>query len=513
MPVMSFADAQALYSDLGFDTLPLRPKGKEPLARSWQSRSVNRLWQNAPQDANIGIRGGGLANVAIIDCDDKTRAGTFENVTRWLAGLGYQTGDYPLVQTQSGVGRHIYITFAGNLTGDWRILSSEIGAGEFRYGAGSYVAAPPSKTETGGYQLISGDFARLPPLVLDDILPIIDNKETQREPKPILPRKAIAMLNGKALDGYKSKSEAEQALLVSLINVGFTFGDALDLFNRYPCAGKYAEIKSKSAKNAERWLLRSYNEAAQWAKTHESQDRKTAQAAIAWAESTAWAGRTGSYDQAAYISAAQIAYKAGRLEFTAACRDVAEQAKIGKDTASNALARLVNKYRLLELVKKWSGDCGNVYRLKADHAKLGHFLTVVDFRKCPSFAKHDAFRKGRGKNGLGLAAGLVYQTLRDCESLTVDELAKQIGKDKRTIKRALAHMARLIDRKTGEIISMVASDAGGNTWRALDVDLDAVAIIVGTAGATKKQKQLHIKERRDHARSLSRNKQGNHKQR
>lgn len=121
--------ARRQYDDLGFDTLPLIGMSKKPYARAWQSRLPYRLWQNAPQDANIGIRGGGLANVAFIDCDEVQ---AFEIVTSYLAGLGYCGDSYPVVQTASGAGRHIYITLVGTLPGEARDLSKEVGAGEFR---------------------------------------------------------------------------------------------------------------------------------------------------------------------------------------------------------------------------------------------------------------------------------------------------------------------------------------------------------------------------------------------
>lgn len=493
------------YDELGFDTLPLIPGNKAPFARSWQSRTVNRLWQNAPQGANIGIRGGGLASVAIIDCD---RPQTFENATHWLAGLGYQTGDYPIVKTASGEGRHIYISFAGGLAGDARKLSGDFGAGEFRYGAGAMVVAPPSQVNGNEYKLINGDFARLPGLTIDDILPIIGNQETQPAPvKPRLPRKAVALLHGKGLDGYKTKSEAEQALLTSLVNAGFGFADMLDLFNRHPCAGKYAELKAKSAKNAERWLRHSFNEAAQWAKTHESPARQKAQAAIAWAESRAWPGRTGAVDRLVFIAHIMIAYKAGRLVYAAACRDLAEQAGISRMTATNATHRLCN-VGLLAIESPATVDCATLYRFGQGLDKLGHFLKAPIVRKCqPLSTNHDAFRFA----GLGKSAGEIWQVLQDAPA-TVDVLAEKTGRHAKTVKRALERMAKLADQLTGEYLPMVASD-DGKIYHALPVDFDRVAHALGTAGAGQRQKELHAKERRVHARNLSKGKQAQDKQR
>ena len=318
--------ARKQYDDMGFDTLPLIGGSKKPYARAWQKRLPYRLWQNAPQNANIGIRGGGLADVAFIDCDEFK---AFENVTNYLAGLGYRGDSYPVVQTPSGEGRaHIYITLAGMLSGDARDLSKEFGAGEFRYGAGAFVAAPPSIIIDGGYQLISGDFQFRPKLEIKDILPILGNRETAIERKPTLSRKAIALLHGEGIDTFSSRSEAEQSLIASMVNVGLTFGEVLDLFNRYPCAGKYADLKARNAKNAERWLSKSYNEAVQWTKTHESKARQFAKSAIAWAEAKAWQGRTGTVDRLIYLAHTNIAYKAGRLNYAAACRDLADMAGV-----------------------------------------------------------------------------------------------------------------------------------------------------------------------------------------
>jgi len=494
--------ARKQYDDMGFDTLPLIGGSKKPYARAWQSRLPYRLWQNAPRDANIGIRGGGLANIGFIDCDEFK---AFETVTNYLAGLGYRGDSYPVVQTPNC--RHVYITLAGVLSGDARDLSKEIGAGEFRYGAGAMVAAPPSVlSDGGGYQLISGDFQIRPTLEVKDILPILGNRETTTASKPTLSRKALALLHGKGIDTYSSRSEAEQSLIVSMANVGLTFWEVLDFFNRYPCAGKYADLKARNAKNAERWLSKSFNEAMQWTKTHESKARQLAKSAIEWAEGKAWQGRTGANDRLIYLAHANISYKAGRFNYAAACRDLADMAGVSHMTATRSTWRLC-KSGLLIPDKKAVADSANIYQLGSLDTPL-HSLSTSIVRKCNTMS-HDVFRYG----GLGKSAGEVYTALQENHA-TVDELAEITGRHKKTVRRVLDRMAKLADLLTGEYLPMVASD-DGKIYHSLPVDLDRIAHAVGTAGRGEKQKRDHAIERRLHARGLERgrDKQGNHKQR
>jgi hypothetical protein len=494
--------ARMMYDELGFDTLPVNGGGKNPYARAWQKRLPYRLWQNAPQNANIGIRGGGLANVAFIDCDEPQ---TFKNVTDWLAGLGIRGDSYPVIQTASDEGRHVYISLAGALSGDARDLSQEIGGGEFRYGAGAFVVAPPSLiSDGGGYSLVSGDYSIRPELAVKDILPILGNRETVTERKPTLSRKALALLHGKNIDSYSSRSEAEQSLIASMVNAGFTFGEVLALFNRHPCAGKYAELKTKNSKNAERWLSKSFYKAAQWVTTHESKARQVAKSAIAWAESTAWKGRTGAVDQLIYLAHANIAYRAGRLTFAASCRDLAELAGIGKTTATRATWRLCDS-GLLVPDKKAVADSANIYQL-SDLDKMGHSLSTSFVRKCPTMSNHDVFRFG----GLGKSAGQVWQVLQE-HPASIDELAEVTGRHKKTIERVIDRMSKLADPLTGESLPMVASD-DGKIYHPLPVDLDRVAHAVGTAGTGERQRKEHAKERRLHARSLERGRQASRKQ-
>lgn len=494
-----------MFTDLGFDAIPLIPGEKNPLPSGWQQRPISRLWQDVPSNVNIGLRGGGEVRAAFLDCDEKKRPGTFAKAQSWLAGLGYMPGEYPVIRSASGIGRHIYIILLESLPGHYRNLAKDFGAGEFRYGPGAFVTAPPSLLRDGGkYEQIAGDLRQMPRLSLDDILPILGNQDTTpKQRKPSISRKAIALLHGAGVENYSSRSEAEQALLASFANVALPFFQVRKYFDKSPALGKYAELKAEDPANAERWLEHSYSKAIQWVKDHpDGKARQTAQALIEWAESQPWPGRTGANDKAALIAVAQIANNAGRLEIAAACRDIAVMAKIGRTAAAHALHRLIIKYHLLELVAEWTADSANIYRLKIEFlAKLGHSPSSTDVRKCHSFASHDAFRKGKGRNGLGKSAGQVWQMLQENQSLTVAELTTGTGRGKRTVETVLERMKQIIDRKTGEVFQMVATD-GGEKWHALTVDLDAVAVAVGTAGATEKQTLLHEKERAAHHKAL-----------
>lgn len=65
--------------------------------------------------------------------------------------------------------------------------------------------------------------------------------------------------------------------------------------------------------------------------------------------------------------------------------------------------------------------------------------------------------------------------------------------------RALERMTNIVDFRTGEIINMVEKE--GSLWHAREVDLDYIALLVGTAGIRRKQIEKHISQRRRFGRS------------
>ena len=489
------------YARLGFDTLPLKPGSKKPLSYNWQRFSPEQMWRGAPRDVNIGIRTGGASHLAVIDCDEQTQPGTFGNIQRWLDGLGIKPGMYPVVQTASRIGRHVYAKLDGFLPGNYRIIPESFGAGEFRYGQGAYVVGIPSVVDCQTYVLLMGNFNYLPTFSPADIYQILAKQpEIQHStpsdiPNKKIPRRTLALLLGKGIEKYPTWSNADQAILTGLVNAGFDFNGVLQIFLEYPGTGRYQKLqKEESPERAMDYLQRSIDNAYMFAKSNESKARQDAKAALDYANARPWPGRTGVIDRLVFIANCQIAYKAGKLVYHASCRDLAEWAGVQSNrTAIAATYRLI-AWGLLTLETKAIGSSANIYRLLA----CGQTYTLPHSsgrRECVSLSTHDAFRY----SGLGKSAAEVFQALQR-EPLTVEELIERTGRHSKTISRALNRMSSLLDTETGELLPMVEPD--GNQWHALAVDLDHIAQVLGTAGAGERQKAKHKQERCAHQRAL-----------
>ena len=110
---------------------------------------------------------------------------------------------------------------------------------------------------------------------------------------------------------------------------------------------------------------------------------------------------------------------------------------------------------------------------------------------------HDAFRFG---GGLNKSSAEVYWWLLQ-GSMSVDQLITKTGRSKRTIYRVLSRMAGLVDKWSGELVPMVESKNG--FWYAnLDVDLDRISLIIGTAGIGKWKERQYKLEQIKHRREL-----------
>ncbi len=497
------------YLDLGFDVIPLKENDKRPLLPGWNQLSPEEQWSQAPDGANLGIRCGGECRVCVIDCDDKNLPGTYVNVTRQLAGWGFAQNEYPVVQTASGVGRHIYLSLAGDLpAGNYSNLCAEYGAGEVRYGPGAYVVSPPSVVDGCQYGLLGGDFRQLPRIDVADIFqltgkePVFVNHEGwQGNSAGGIPRVVKALLNGRKTDNFQSRSEVEQSILARLINAGKSYAQIEGFFLKNihkPGVAKFAEKYRKDPKCGLEWLRISYESAVQFCQTP-SPATLHARQLIAWATSKAWEGRTGSTDRAVFIAHCQIAERAGKYEYAASVRELAELAGIGAMTADRATHRL-SEAGYLTLVQAAVGDLSNKYRLEVHNDTLPKDTMCGSVSLC-SFQQHDSFRRAFG--GLGKSGFQIWQYLMDFpHGVSAKDIAKLTGRHITTVRRILNKMSQLIDTVTGEIFVLV--EKTGDLWIAREIDLDTVSQILGTAGLGRKQKERHADERRRHQKDLAR---------
>lgn len=425
------------FIEAGYDCIPLLPFSKIPLTSGWQTKSTLTQWQNAKESSNIGLRAGN--GKAFIDCDDKNVPGTSTNVFNWMSGLGHKRGHYPVVQTASGIGHHIYVNFTGSMLNNKRNFTSSIGSGDIRYNSGAYVATFPSVvTGMGEYKLIEGDITRLPVLDLKDISTLINLNETVKEKntKPTMSWLAKAICAGVKLDKYKSNSEAEGGLMLSLINIGYDYASIKQVFNSNPCMGHYKNKHAdKASVEGERWLYMTYQNMRAYSK-NESPARRQIKEWILLAKTAAWSNMT---EKDVLLAHLEIAHTAGRYEYHASARVLSLGAHVGRDAALNGTKRVIAKTGILSVVKRGVGIAGTTYKLNKD--KVGHSLRAVkDVRECPTLSMHDAFRNGGGryaKGRLGKRAGDIYELLYHSEALTIDEISIRTGSCKKTANRAL----------------------------------------------------------------------------
>jgi predicted transcriptional regulator len=505
----------AEYAGLGFAPIPLRARTNKPACLDWPTLSIPLQWADAGDGGNIGLRAGD--GIAFLDCDDDKRPGTSAATRRYLAGLGYYADDFPEVQTPSG-GRHVYVSFRGGLPGHSRLLAPDCGAGEFRYGPAAQVAAPPSVTDAGSYQLVGGDLRQLPRLEVDDILPLLGNQDTGKADDVAaailatapsgapgrIGRGTWALLRGDGCDRYPSRSEAEMAIVDGCVNAGLAFGAILGLFQTYPAAGKFAELHGQNPARAIGYLRRTWENAVKWTAAHPSEGRKLAFQAVQWAQSRPWPGRTGRTDHVVYLAHALTAFQAGKLEYNLSERELAERAGIGRITAHRANARL----RAADLVDRVKQTDGHKYavlwRLQSGESIPYPHSPVCEGMVSDCHFDHDAFRqkprktKGRRQidglqGGLGKTAAELWALLQG-HPMTAAELAERSGRHVSTVHKNLRRMVKILDIATGEVLRLV-EPGDGDTWQALDADLDAIARAIGTAGTGERQKATHAAER------------------
>jgi predicted transcriptional regulator len=473
------------YSAQGLAVIPILPRTKEPAVRwrAWQSvlptpSELEVMFAGKPDCGVAVICGTASGNLAVVDCE------TQDSFDRFRRRFDDAQIDTWAVRTARG--GHLYLRTP--------VAVRPVKAHDFEIRSqGQYVVAPPSIHPSGTryeFQTRPAEIAGLDSLERFEWLPL----KPAATSTP-MPRRALALLQGRADSHYPSRSEYEQIIVVSLVNVGFTFGQILGLFRKHPCAGKFHELDRENPENAERWLRLGFERALELCQ-HDSPERVQACQIINWALSRAWPGRTGGTDRAVFGAHASIAYRAGSLDYTASCRQLAEIVGCDKLTASRSTARLKNQ-GLIQTCQRTAYDSSGRYRISTPQEselheytttrRVGEVLYAQDSLLVP-----EAFRQA----GLGRSAYEVWFALRE-KPMSPNELASKTGRHIQTVRTALKRMSEIIDLTTGKALELVTKR--GKRWHiATEVDLEAVARAVGTHGAREKQKVKHRIERIKH---------------
>jgi hypothetical protein len=113
--------------------------------------------------------------------------------------------------------------------------------------------------------------------------------------------------------------------------------------------------------------------------------------------------------------------------------------------------------------------------------------------------RHDAFRYG---GGLNKSAAEVYWWLMQ-SPLSADSLIQKTGRSRTTIFRCLQRMSGVVDSRNGEVVSIVRSKDG--IWSLEPgVELDRIALLIGTAGIGKRKREQYAIEQKKHRIELKR---------
>jgi DNA-binding MarR family transcriptional regulator len=214
--------------------------------------------------------------------------------------------------------------------------------------------------------------------------------------------------------------------------------------------------------------------------------------ALAWAESQAWTGRTGQTDRAVFLACIERA-RVGSYHngvFRASVREIAELARVNKETASKALKRL-QKAKHIRFKGRDTTSRATLWCLDQKPTAggrkpyTGHPWLINSVR----VTRSDASERG----ALGKTASVVYEVLcAQRQPVMPKVLAGRCRLSRDQVQRALRKLAQY---------NMVRREPSG--WVAVPVDahwLDKqVAAEAGTQGRGAARKKQHAKERALHA--------------
>ena len=540
-------DSVSMYFQLGFSPIPIGSNQKyPPLNKGWKTMDPSVQWEHprVSPNSNIGLRCGGPNHFAVFDIDETKLSGSVEYAKRYFNKLGINP---PEIISASGFGRHFYIFIKDPpINGHRKDLNGINLRGEFMYGMGVYVVAPPSKVDGHRYELVSGDFKNIPTIKWDDIVPLLSfspgtrilktKEETSDEilfadteipilpivseiSIPTLPFEVRDLILGKNEISIGKRSNFDYRIIQHLVQNQFDFNQIYAVFETYPCAGKY----SGKGKYKIQWLYSQFIAACEVEKSVFS---RFAKAVINFLNLAKLPGRTGISDGKVLLAHFKVMERTGEVYYFLSVRECSELTRLGIATVERAQKRLIDQGLIIDLSHIFTRNIDNLKEAKTysiNFVVVSEYvnsyvtgrngtlhsvspLPTVECSIIPELSKeyaHDVFER----IGIGKSAERIYSTLRENRPLTINGIAEITGITTKTIKKYLILMSKFT-ALDGEEYSITVEISGGY-WFALShpILLDLFAQSLGVDGKSDERKAKHRLERQHYGEMVDRIKQ------
>lgn len=477
--MISVQDAADVYHSQGLQVIPLRLGEKTPLC-NWKeytqleqsTADIKRLFPD--NQRNIGIIGGAVSgNFCCLDFD------SIDGYERAMQNLNFSRIVEQTTVVKTARGYHVYLfTPTPVRTAQFASYNLDI------RGSGSYAVAPPSLHPSGSLYSFAQERG-IYELASNDALGIV-TLSPAKSIKSIAAGVGIdlfAILKGERM-GYPSRSEADEALCVRLLTIGWTDEEILGLYSRF--AGPLSKFRSKQAGDYG-YLRLTIESASRFLTEHKSAvDKKLDE--LQSAAGTLFVGRTGPTDLAVWQGVLKIARRAGRLEnLSISERELSEHVGVSAKTARESLKR--NPY--IERIQSATPTQTARYDISSDippHTNnqnrcggMGSFVS--------RFINHDAFDcHALGKAGLQLIDVLN----RNLDALlTVRQISEKAQVTERTVRRKL----EVLQRERLLESEKVSSTAMYRLSRRIDKhELDRLAVTLHSSGKGLRRRVRHIEE-------------------
>lgn len=489
----------AWYEALGFACIPLKPERKEPLCQAWQRREPAEQWAEVAGGGlryNLGIRTS--STHAVFDCDSRKTA---DGLREFLA-CSY--GQRPIeVRTARGLseGRaQFHVRLKGAPAGVSKLTFRRGFDGEVGIGPGSYYVAPGSTVAGQPYQLVSGrfeDLADVPALPWSAFSWLVEQPSTPALPVPSrdapllgerlplrpMPATTKALLHlltrakkGQPIESYVSRSEAEQAVIASLVSCGWSLPAIAEAFRTFR-PGHYSELASERERR--RYLLRSVSLPLRRRDSEGSWSalaRQTLTTLAEQAREAPWPGRTGSTDYKVYQALLVHFLRLGTLEGRVSCRDLAELSGLDWRVCRRSRKRLIRQKRIKQTALHTSTEGAGFRVLLPDFFTIG----AAEF---PESLEAMHYPELWTRNRLSGRSREVFERLASTPR-KADELAVLVGCHKVTVHRALSRL---------KAAGLATATADG--WVRGPAPLVDVAAEYEALQAAEKRRAQHLRDR------------------